>query len=436
MDIRKQTISGVKWTTLSTLVITLSNLLKISILARYLDKSDFGLMALIMFVLGFMNLFIETGIPTAILHKQEVTRKEYASLYWFNIGISLIIFLLIYFSSPLIAGFYEEPELVKLIPIMSSIIIISSIGQQFKTVLQKHLNFQLISKVELIASTISMILAWYLAINNYGIYSLVFSTLLQYALSNFVFLIIGIKEGNVYFHYRYSETKPFIKIGAYQVGGQITNYFNRDLDILIIGKFFGTDVLGGYSLAKQLVLRPAQVVNPILIRVASPVLAKFQSNIAVLRESYLKLVNIVASINIPVYLGIVLFAPLIVKILYGESYINIVMLVRILSIQMVFRSFSNPMGSLVVATGRTDLALFWNLIKLPISPIAIFIGSFYSIELVAVSIATSAVFLFIPSWWLMIRKMINATLAEYAMSIVPFYRVSLRNIISLNRPRP
>lgn len=422
MSIKKQAISGVKWTSLSSIIIALSAILKISILARYLDKADFGLMALVMFVLGFMNLFMDMGLTTAILHKKGITKKEYASLYWLNICISVLIFGLIYLITPLISEFYEEKELLNLLPLMGSSLILFAIGQQFKTIQQKELKFKTISIIEVSSSLMSLGLASYLAINNYGVYSLVYSALFQYLVANLLFLMLGISNVGLMIYYKFTDTKPFLKIGIYQMGGQIMNYFNHDFDILIIGKIFGPDILGGYSLAKQLVFRPVQITNPILTRVASPVLAKFQSNIKLLRESYLKLVNIVSSINTPIYIGIIIFAPTIVRVLYGGGYENIVAIVRILSVHMMFRSIANPMGSLVIATGRTDLALLWNLMKLPILPIAVFIGTQYSIEWVAGSITISSILLFLPSWWFMIRKMSGAKFKDYVLSIIPFQK--------------
>ena len=133
MSIRKQTISGIKWTTASTITLTVVNILKISVLTRFLDKSDFGLMALVTFVLGIMNLFMDMGLTSAILHHQEITKKEYASLYWINIFFSIILVGVVILISPLIAVFYDESKLTILIPIMSASIILSAIGGQFSS---------------------------------------------------------------------------------------------------------------------------------------------------------------------------------------------------------------------------------------------------------------------------------------------------------------
>lgn len=417
MSLKGQVILGLKWTSFTTVCLAIVAILKISVLTRFLEKSDFGLMALVTFVMGLMSLFSDMGLSTAILHKQNITKKNYASLYWLNIVFCVILYGLLLLITPSISSLYNEPQLNHLIPLLGLNIIISGLGIQFKTIETKNLIFKNISLIEIIAAFLSLIVAIWLAINNYGVLSLVYSSLVQYFISNFLLLILGLKKYGLIFHFKLSETIPFLKIGIYQVGGQIANYFNRDLDILLIGKFFSTEILGGYSLAKQLVFRPAQIINPILVKVATPTLAKFQSDINLLKKNYLKLIKIVSSVNISVYLMIILFSPFIVEIMYGSGFDEIVILVRILSIYMIFRAIGNPIGSLVVATGRTDLEFYWNILNLFIMPIFIYIASQYGIVEVAFSLVLAAFVLFIPSWRLLTYKMTGATLKEYVMAI-------------------
>ncbi len=430
MDIKKKAIYGVKWITVSTATLALSALLKISILARYLDTSDFGLMALVMFVMGFMSLFMDMGLSSAILHVQNIKKKEYASLYWLNTFFSILLFLIIYLISPLISNFYSEIELKELIRLMGISLILSTLGRQFKTILEKELMFKKIAIVEMVSAIFSLILAIFLAMLDYGIYALVYSALMQYFTSNFIFFIIGIKKQQLSFHFNYIETKPFLRIGVFQVGSQIVNYFNRDLDILIVGKFFGSELLGGYSLAKQLVFRPAQVLNPIFTKVASPILSRIQKNRNKLKSNYLMLLNIVATINMPIYLGVLVLAPWIVSVLYGSGYESIVILVRILSVYMVFRAIGNPAGSLLIATGRTDLGFYWNLITLTVLPIAIFIGAQFSIEMVATLITVAMAVLLLPSWYFLIYKLIGAKLNEFLISLIPNFSNIKNNLNS------
>jgi O-antigen/teichoic acid export membrane protein len=419
MNIKQKAISGVKWNSISTIVIVIVSMIKLSILARFLDKSDFGLMALVNVVLGFMGLFMDMGLTSAILHKQNITKNQYASLYWLNMVFSIFLYIIIIGIAPFIADFYEETELSYILYIMGLSLIFSALGRQFKTIEQKELHFKFISIVDIVSQLLSLALAIVLVLNNYGVYTLIYSALFQFLISNIVFFIFGISKYGLLFHFNYQETKSFLGIGIYQVGGQMVNYFNKNLDTLIIGKFFGADILGGYNLAKQLVMKPISLINPILTKVATPVLAKLQGNITVLEENYLKFLNLGSSLSFLFFSFIIIFASPIVNILYGYEFQNIIIMVRILGVVMYFRSILNYSGSLITACGRTDLDFIWNIITFIFIPIAIFIGAKFNIEAVGISLAIITLLLIIPFWKFVIRKMVRINLDVYLKSFIP-----------------
>jgi len=429
MSLKEKTISGVKWTTLSTVILTLGGIVKIGILTRFLERGDFGLMALVTFVLGFMNLFMDLGLTSAILHKQNITKKEYSSLFWTNVVFSIILFFVMYFTSDYISAFYESEELSNLIRIMAVSIIFSGLGRQFKTIEQKNFNFKFIAVVEITTVVSSTFLAVYLAINNYGVLSLVYSALIQYLLSNILFFSYGIKKNGLLFHYNYLESKPFLKIGIYQVGGQMLNFFNRDIDILIIGKFFDSNVLGGYSLAKQLVMRPMSVMNPIVTKVASPVLSTFQDNLEELKQKYLNFLNTISTVNFTAYLLLILFAKPIILIFYGNGFVNeITFLVRTLSVYMYLRSISSPVGSLVIARGKTNIEFYWNILVLLIVPLSVYIGAHFSIRHVVYSLLLIMIVLMVLAWKFLINNLISVNFKEYFYAIIPSYYSLIKKI--------
>lgn len=418
MSIRKHAISGVKWTTVSTITLTVVNLLKISVLARFLDKSDFGLMALVTFVLGFMNLFMDMGLTSAILHRQEISKQEYASLYWINIFFSILLVGLIIVLSPLIAGFYDEPELKILIPIMSISIMLSALGRQFRTVEQKELHFKYLGVVDIISAICGLITGVVLAVLGYGVYSLVFGSLVIYAVSNVIFFIKGLSRSGMLFHFNYSETKPFLGIGIYQVGGQIVNYFTRDIDVLIIGKIMGTEVLGGYSLAKQLVRRPLQILSPIITKVGVSIFPKYQNDHFALRKYFTKLINANGSISAFVWGAIAILAPYLVIIFYGKDYMSIVPYVQLFTLLTYLRHMGGIVGILVITTGRTDYEFYWNILITLFTPIAVFIGAQYSVQLIIILMAAMQLLLLIPGWYVFYKKLIN-------LDFLPFFKSNL-----------
>src|SRR5699024_8973106 len=169
-------------------------------------------------------------------------------------------------------------------------------------------------------------------VKGYGVYALVYAAIVRYVTSYSIYFIKGIFTQGMLFHFNFTETKPFLHIGLYYVGGQMVNYFTRELDILLIGKFFGADVLGAYSLAKQLVQKPSRVLNPVITKVASPVLALSQDRIGELRKRYLSFLNVISTANFTTYLLIALLATPIVWLVYGPDFMHIVTIVQILCV--------------------------------------------------------------------------------------------------------
>lgn len=418
MSLKQKTISGTKWTSIDKIIVTVFAIVKLSVLARYLDKADFGLMAIVSVILGFMNMFVSLGLNVAIIHKQNISKNEYSSLYFMNIFMSILIMMLVMISSSFIANFYTEPRLRDLVIIMSLTIIISAIGKQYQTIKQKELEFKFISIVSIVAAIISCISSIYLAINGYGVYSLVYSSLIGVFFSNIVYFSEGILKKGFTFHFRLKEIKPFFKIGIYQVGGQIINYFNRDLDTLLIGKLLGSEVLGGYSLAKQLVLRPTSIINPIFTTVASPAFAKIQNDKKQFKLAYLKLLNIISSVNFIAYFLLCLLAYPVVIILYGTDFTNIVIIVQILCFYMYVRSLGNPIGSLVVATGKTHLEFYWNLLSLFFLPLFIYLGSLYSITAICIALCLYMAVSIYPAFRLMVKPILKIDFQLYMKTIV------------------
>jgi len=433
MSLKKQAIAGVRWSTISTVILAVAQLLKISVLTRFLSKSDFGLMAIVVFVMGITNLFVDLGLTSAILHKQNIEKDEFSSLYWLNIAISIVFFIFLLGIAPFIAAFYIEPELESLLPLMSITILLSSFGRQFRAIEQKGLNFIFISIVDIFSAVLSLLFAVVLACHDYGVYALVYSALLLNLISNIAFFVRGMNRVGLRRHFVFRETEPFLRIGLYQVGGQIMNYISRDFDILMIGKFFGAEALGGYSLAKQVVSRPTQVINPILTSVAAPVFARLNDKLTHLRSSYLKLVNIISTMNFAIYLLIFLFADQIIICLYGSNYLGIVTIVRILCGFMFLRSIGNPVGSLLVATGRTDLDFWWNLLSLCIFPVVLVISCQYTFVVVTLALTSITLLLILPAWYVMIRAPLRVSLLQYLKSLVPSIGSSWRIVSSLRK---
>lgn len=420
-SLKNKAINGIKWTALSSIINAILQLLQLMILARYLSAADFGIIAILMVIVGFSQVFVDFGLSKAIIYKKKITSKQLDTLYWLNIILAFLIFTLIYFLSEYIANFYNQEILSKYIILISLSIIIQAFGQQFRTLFQKELKFDILAKIDIIAAFISFISAIVLALNNYGVYSLIYPVLVITSIKSVLLLFYGLKVHKIGFSFNLNEVKEFLSFGSYTVGNGIVSTIATKIDIIIIGKLLGTETLGLYSIIKELILKPAELINPVIIKVAFPTMSKVNDDIIAVKRIYLKLINYVASINFPIYFVSALLAPEIITIFLGEKWLNGVFIFQILAFWAMIRSIGNPVGSLVMALGKPQYEMYWNIFMMFLMPIVVYISSFWKIEGIAWGNLTSIIFLFIPAWYFLVKRLCGATLQEYTMSITyPF----------------
>ncbi|MCK9453307.1 MAG: MOP flippase family protein [Bacteroidales bacterium] len=419
MSLKAKAIHGVKWTTASTIVTTLLQLLQLAILARFLDPSAFGLMALVMVVIGFSQAFLDMGISNAIIHKQQITHEQLSTLYWVNVLAGFGLFAIISALAPLVSTFYAEPELTALIIIVALTFLIQPFGQQFMVLWQKEMRFAEIARIDIVNKTVSLVVSVVLAYMGYGVYSLVYGTLAGVVSQTIQFMILGLKEHKPSFVFNIGEIKEFLGFGAYQMGERTINYFNSQIDVILIGKLLGTEALGIYSVAKQLVMRPFQVINPIVTKVAFPLMSKIQDDTIRLKSVYFKIVSMLSFVNLPIYGAIILLAPEIVHIMFGERWNDSVVIVQILSLAFAIVAIGNPIGSLLMAKGKANWGFYWNLAQIFIVPFVVYFASIFGLSAVSWSIVGLKLFFMILAYPFMIKPLLDAKISDYIFSFLP-----------------
>lgn len=401
------------------------------ILAHYLEPSDFGLMAIVSVIISFSALFMDLGISSSIIHSQDITHEQLSSLYWLNIASGIFLFVIIYCLAPVLAIFYNENELIPIIQLLAVTFIISGVGNQYSVLLQKELQFNAMAKISIISMLFGFIVSVSLAIRGHGVYALVYSSLVNSTVGSVFNLLIGIKKHRPSLIYRHQEIMPMITFGMFQMGEKSLNFINSQFDVILIGKLLGTEALGIYTVSKNLSTRPAQVINPIITKVTFPIMAKVQNDVVKLKAIYLKTINYLSSINFPVYILLAILAKPIVLILFGNKWLDSVVILQILSIYGAIRSTGNPIGSLLLAKGRADLGFYWNLGLFTFIPVTIYFGSNWGLVGIAYSLLGLISFLTIPNWYFMVKPLCGTGFSEYFREILkPLFIATTGGIIS------
>lgn len=414
MSVRKIAVSGVKWTTLSSVVSSIVKLIQVAILTRYLTKADFGIIAIAILFISFTRIFLDMGLSTAIMHKQQITKNEYSSLFWLNVITGVILSVILILCAPLVAAYYQEDILTPVIQLLSLNIFFSSIGRQSKTIRHKQMNFKFMSIVDNSSAILTLLLVIVLAMNGFGVYALVYSTMFEIILSNIIYLIHGISvDKNISSHFRFSETKPYLNIGVYQLGSSILDYFAREIDVFLISTAFGKETLGAYSLCKRIVQMLYAIVTPILLKVATPILATLQDSKENMSRAFIKMLHIVSLINFPIFTLVALLSPLILKIVYGDSYIEYSFILTILAGIYAITAAVGSVSSVQIALGRTDIGLYWTIYRIIANAIVLYIGSLFSPTVMVVLLLISTVINLLPFWKIQVKAMLSISFFDF-----------------------
>lgn len=410
---------GIGWTSISTVVNGLTQILRLSILARFLDKSDFGIVAILTFILGLTQVFSDLGFSAAIMSEKKLDRFKFLNLYWIQLMVFIIIMIVMSSFSGFIADYYDNEMLVLLVPLMLSELVFVGIGKLYDTVLQKEMQFKTIAIRNVCASIISLIIAVVLAVLGAGVYSLVLSTIMNAAIVNVWNLIAGQKTYKLQFvRIDIFGTRDLIKVGAYQMGTQILDYVSSKMDILIIGSFLSVAELGIYNLAKELVLKFVLVINSIVNKVMLPVLSFKADNLGELKNIFKSFVKNITIVNAPIVGFGILFSPLIVTLFYGSGYEDSFEIVRILSVWSLLVVIGQPNGLIAISVKRTDYAFAYTITRLVIMSSMLYLFARDSLVDAAYTMLLTYMIMFIVSWALLLYRTIYIGFIEYLTSFV------------------
>lgn len=414
MLIKGSVISGIKWTTFSAVILAVLQVCQLAILSRFIDPADFGLMAILMVVIGFAQIFLDVGMSNAIIYYSTITRSQLSSLYWVNILMALLLTVIVIAIAPYVSKLYDEPRMILFLKQLSLVFILGGMGSQYRVLCQKELMFDKISKIEVLSSLVSFVVVVILAVQGFGLYSLIYSTLINVALSSILYMGVGFYFfGAPAFVFEIKGLRNFFSFGFFQLGERLFIYSHSQFDVLLIGKFFGVEATGIYSMAKMLIVRVVGIVVSIVSRVTLPIMSKNNDDLMVLKMYYLNSVKYLSLIVAPIFLFISVLSSPIVQVLFGHKWVDVIPVLQILSFYGFFRVIGNPIGSLILAKGRADIGFYWNLSMLFFIPFAVLCGRPFGLEGVSCALLVMAIVLKLPEYYFIAKPLSGVSFSGY-----------------------
>jgi lipopolysaccharide exporter len=412
---------GARWTTISTGIVTAVQLLQTLILSRLLSPEDFGLAAIVIMVIAFVQTYSDMGISSAIVYRQDATVEQLSSLFWLNMAAGFAVFVLTVTSSPIIVAVYDEPQLGHLILYGALLFLISPFGAQFGLLLQKELDFRTLAICEIISAMFAASATVIAATEGLGVYSLVLGRLSGACLTAVLFGVIGLRRWPPQFHFRQTDLTGYLSFGLFQMGQSTIAFFlTGRIDQLYIGIALGPQLLGYYVFAWNLVLQPMMKLNYILTRVAFPLFARVQFETERLQRGYLTLLWLIVTINAPLMMGCAATAPLLVQVFFGAKWLPVVFILQILAFFSLVVAIMNPIDSVLLATGRADLALKWNSCLLLPEGAGIYCGGrIAGLQGVVIAQLCLRVLYWVAQYFFVVRVLIGPCSKQYMQSVLP-----------------
>jgi len=414
MDLRTKTVRGIGWSATSQMAKLLIQLFVFAVLARLLTPSDFGLIAMVVVFSSFVAIFSDFGLGFALVQKREIDDTLLSSVFWINVVAGLLLTLSLALLAPLIALFFSEQALIPIVVLISTTFFISSFGTVQMALLMKRMDFKSLGICSILSVGISGGIAIFLAYSGYGVSSLAWNTVIAAIVA-------------VILYWTYSRWIPRLTFSRHQVGEVLgfglnltgfsfVNYFSRNLDNLLIGRFLGAASLGFYSLAYNLLILPISNISDVVGRVMFPALSSIQDDLGAVREAYLNAARYVAAVGFPVMVWLVISAPQVIAVVYGPQWDRSILLLQILAFVGIVQSVAATVGWIYTSQGRTDTFFRWGVLAAITYAISFAIGLHWNLEGVAVAYAIAGYIIAYPGFFIAF-KLINLKFSYFLLQL-------------------
>ena len=351
---------------------------------------------MVMVVTGFLDLFSDLGTSAAVISAWNSRRGFLSSILWFNAVLGTSVALIVFLIAPAAAVFYGDNRVEPLMQFLSLTFVIAGFRGLPQALLQKTLAFNRIAKLEITAAAVSTFVVLTAAFTGQGAWSLAYQTL-----AGTMFMTLGLWvmhpwRPSMVFDWR--QLKSILNYGLNLTGFSVFNYFARNADNLLIGKFLGATELGYYEMAYRLMMYPLQTLWSVLGRVLFPIYAQMQDDHARFGAAFLKVAASIALVAFPAMIGLMLVAEPFVITLFGIKWEPMVPVLVILAGVGAIQSVGTTVGSIYQAKGRTDWLLRWGIVSGLMIVIAFVIGLRWGIVGVAAAYAAVVAMLTYPSF--------------------------------------
>lgn len=410
-SIKKQVVGGIFYTAVSKYSVIVISLIITGVLARILSPEDFGVVAISTILLSFFDLLCNMGFGPAIIQNKELSESELSDIFSFTVIVGLSFGIVFFFLAEPISNYYKKDILINICRILSFILFFISLNIVPNALLLKQKRFKFLSLTNLLLQFILGVFAISSALLGFGVYSLL---IVPFGTAIFLFFINYINiDIRLIFRFKFNVDSiiKILSFSMYQFLFNIVNYFSRNLDKILVGKYIGMQSLGYYEKSYRLMMLPLSTITNVITPTIQPIFSDYQNEKDVLLKHSLKLVKILALLGCILTPFLFFSSRELILIVFGDQWLAAIPVFQILSLSVFVQIVDSSSGSILQSTNSIKYLFISGLLCAAINIIAILVSVLFlkSITIVAIFVDIALFFNLLISLYYIYKKTFNVS---------------------------
>lgn len=392
------------------------------VLARLLDPTVYGTVALVTIFTTIMQVFVDSGMGNALIQKKDADDLDFSSVFYFNMAMCSVLYLIMFFAAPFIASFYRMPELTAIVRVLSFVVVISGVKNVQQAYVSRHLMFKRFFFSTLGGTIGAAVIGIAMAYLGFGVWALVVQMLFNAAVDTTILWITVKWRPKKMFSFQ--RLKSLFSYGWKLLASSLIDTVYNDLRQLIIGKKYSSGDLAYYNQGKKFPQLIVTNINTSIDSVLLPTMSKAQDDMAAVRSMTRRAIKTSTFLMMPAMIGLAVCAEPLVPLILTEKWLPCVLFLRIFCITYAFYPIHTANLNAIKAMGRSDLFLKLEIIKKTVGIIAILITMWISVQAMAYSFLVTTILNQIINSWPN-KKLLNYSYLEQVKDMMPQILLSL-----------
>ena len=371
-DLKKKAASSMIWTAIQKFSKMGIQFISGIILARLLTPFDYGCIGMLMVFMVLAEAFIDGGFGSALIQKKRPTNEDYSTIFWWNVALAILMYIVLYLSAPAISRFYGIPLLCDVLRVQGVILLIYALNLIQRNQLKKQLKFRIIAKVRIVTSVIALIVTIVMAYQGFGVWALVAQNLIGAIIPAVVFWIYT--KWRPTWCFSWKSFKELFNFGIFMFFTNIINNLNSQIRPLLIGRFYDPVTLGFYSKGSKTESLASHTISSVMTAVTYPLYAEVQDEKERLQNMIKRMTMTISYITFPMMFILMLCAKPIFILLYSDRWLNSVPYFQVLCLAGLAVCLLSVNLQTIAAIGKSKTMFYWSLVKITVSLGLVIIG--------------------------------------------------------------